>query len=169
MRPERFHSVGPKGRGVHRRIADAVRAAAPGDRVLVAPGRYAESVVLPRGVTLAAEHGAGSVLLSAPPGSGPALTVEGADCVVHGLVVEAAAPAEPAMSVAPGAGLVMTDCVVRGGRMEIRGTSDATPYPHETAAPTASPAPTTGPTLIGPAPTTPYETGLPGLSSYTHL
>ncbi|MFG2071958.1 right-handed parallel beta-helix repeat-containing protein [Nonomuraea maritima] len=118
----RIHAVGQKGRGVHRRIADAVLAAAPGDRVLVAPGRYAESVVLPRGVTLAAEHGPGSVLLSAPPGA-PALAVDGPDCAVHGVVVEGATPGEPAVSVAPHAGLVMTDCVVRGGRFEVRGAA----------------------------------------------
>lgn len=68
------HTVAPKGqggRGTFHRIADAVRAAAPGDVVVIAPGTWTEAVVLDRAVVLTAEHGRGSVVLAAPPGTGP--------------------------------------------------------------------------------------------------
>ena len=66
------HTVAPKGqggRGAFHRIADAVRAAAPGDVVVIAPGTWTEAVVLDRAVVLTAEHGRGSVVLAAPPGA----------------------------------------------------------------------------------------------------
>ncbi|GII52607.1 sporulation protein [Planotetraspora thailandica] len=122
----RVHAVGPKGRGVHRTIGDAVRAAAPGDTVLIAPGRYAEAVTLGRGVRLMAEHGARSVVLAAPAGAGPALTVEGPDCAAHDLVLEGADPGAPVVSVAPAAGLLMSGCLARGGRIEVRGAEEHT-------------------------------------------
>ncbi|GII42033.1 right-handed parallel beta-helix repeat-containing protein [Planotetraspora phitsanulokensis] len=119
----RVHAVGPKGRGVHRTIGDAVRAAAPGDTVLISPGRYAEAVTLGRRVRLVAEHGARSVTLAAPAEAGPALTVEGPDCAAHDLVIEGD-PGDAVVSVAPAAGLVMSGCLVRGGRIEVRGAEE---------------------------------------------
>ncbi|WP_327233299.1 right-handed parallel beta-helix repeat-containing protein [Streptomyces sp. NBC_01317] len=124
------HTVAPKGqggRGAFRRIGDAVRAARPGDLVVVAPGSYPEAVVLDRSVTLAADGAPGSVTLAAPPGDGPALTVTGRDCAVRGLTVRGADAADPAVSVTPGGGLVLEDCVVLDGRVEVQGAEDEPP------------------------------------------
>jgi len=117
----RTHKVAPGVRRAHRRIADAVRAAAPGDTVLVAPGHYVETVVLDRRIALAAADGPGGVTLAAPPGAGPALLAAAENCVVHGLTVRGSVPDAPAVRVAPGAGLVMTACTVTGGRVEVQG------------------------------------------------
>ncbi|WP_431961249.1 right-handed parallel beta-helix repeat-containing protein [Actinacidiphila sp. bgisy160] len=121
------HTVAPKGqggRGAFHRIADAVRAAAPGDVVVIAPGTWTEAVVLDRAVVLTAEHGRGSVVLAAPPGERPALTVDGPDCAVHGVTVWGADDGAPAIAVSPGAGLVLEDCAVEGGRIQARGPED---------------------------------------------
>ncbi|MFB7290951.1 right-handed parallel beta-helix repeat-containing protein [Actinacidiphila glaucinigra] len=121
------HTVAPKGqggRGAFHRIADAVRAAAPGDVVVIAPGTFTEAVVLDRAVVLTAEHGRGSVVLAAPPGDRPALTVDGPDCAVHGVTVWGADDGAPAIAVSPGAGLVLEDCAVEGGRVQARGPED---------------------------------------------
>ncbi|WP_329493178.1 right-handed parallel beta-helix repeat-containing protein [Kitasatospora herbaricolor] len=123
--PTRIHAVGPRGRGAHRLIGDALRAAVPGDTVVVDPGRYEEAVVLERRVVLVARQGSGTVVLAAPAGGGPALTVQGPDCLVRSLDIEAADPGEPAVSVAPGAGVVLAHCTVRGGRIEVRGPERA--------------------------------------------
>ena len=122
--------VAPKGRGTYRRIGDAVRAAGPGDVVVVGPGTYAEDLVLDRSVALVAEHGAGSVVLTGTPGSGrPALTVQGLDCSLRGITVKVAGTETPAVEVSAGAGLLLEDCAVSGGRIHARGNdkgSDAT-------------------------------------------
>ncbi|MFD8079774.1 right-handed parallel beta-helix repeat-containing protein [Streptomyces sp. NPDC059718] len=121
------HTVAPKGqggRGAFHRIADAVHAAAPGDVVVIAPGTWTEAVVLDRAVVLTAEHGRGSVVLAAPPGDRPALTVDGPDCAVHGVTVWGADDGAPAIAVSPGAGLVLEDCAVEGGRIQARGPED---------------------------------------------
>ncbi|MDX3850170.1 right-handed parallel beta-helix repeat-containing protein [Streptomyces sp. AK02-01A] len=113
---------GHGGRGTFRRIGDAVRAAAPGDLVAVAPGTYAETVLLDRAVVLAAEAGPGSVTLTAPPGGGLALTATGPDCAVRGITVRGADPGDPVVTVSAGAGLVLEDCAVVSGRVQARGT-----------------------------------------------
>ncbi|WP_424643366.1 right-handed parallel beta-helix repeat-containing protein [Embleya sp. AB8] len=115
--------VAARGRGAHRRIADAVRAAAPGATVLIEAGHYTESLLLDRSVTLRPEPGGGEVVLTATD-SGPALTVDAADCAVRGLSVHGAGTDTPAISVGPGAGLIVADCTVGGGRIEVRGGPD---------------------------------------------
>jgi Holliday junction resolvasome RuvABC ATP-dependent DNA helicase subunit len=114
--------VAPKGRGTFRRIGDAVRAAGPGDVVVVAPGTYTEDLVLDRSVVLVAEHGPGSVVITGMPGgAGPALTVDGLDCGLRGITVKATGTGTPAVEVSPGAGLLLEDCTVSGGRIHARG------------------------------------------------
>ncbi|MFJ8741150.1 right-handed parallel beta-helix repeat-containing protein [Embleya sp. NPDC127516] len=115
--------VAAKGRGTHRRIADAVLAASPGATVWVAAGHYTESLLLARSVTLCPEPGGGEVVLTATD-RGPAITVDAADCVVRGLSVHGAGTDAPAVSVGPGAGLILADCTVTGGRIEVRGGPD---------------------------------------------
>ena len=145
-------TVAPRGRGAHRRIADAVRAATPGDMVLVAAGHYAETVVLDRRIALAPADGPGTVTLTAPPEGGPALVATGRECVVHGLLVRGTDPDGPAVRVTPGGGLMMTACTVSGGRIEIQGDRTAPPTPRYGEA-----APATGPNAGGPT-----ATSLPG-------
>ncbi|TWD80920.1 parallel beta helix pectate lyase-like protein [Kribbella amoyensis] len=116
--------VAPKGgRGTYRRIADAVRAAGPGDVVLVAAGRYEEQVVLDRSVAVVAEQGQGSVELVGIRGAGePTLVVEGIECGLRGLVVRSADDGDtPAIGVSGGAGVLIEDCAVTGGRIHARG------------------------------------------------
>ncbi|MFJ4670449.1 right-handed parallel beta-helix repeat-containing protein [Kitasatospora purpeofusca] len=126
-RSTRTHAVGPRGRGAHRLVADALRAAQPGDTVVVAPGRYQESLELTRRVVLVAEQGPGTVVLAAPPGGAPALRVLGPDCLLRGLDLEGADPGDPAVTVTAGAGLVLDRCTVTGGRIEVRGPEGAEP------------------------------------------
>ncbi|MEW2304415.1 right-handed parallel beta-helix repeat-containing protein [Streptomyces sp. NPDC006655] len=121
------HTVAPKGqggRGAYRTIGEAIRAASPGDLVVIAPGTWTENLVLDRAVVLTAEHGRGSVVIAAPPGEAPAVTVEGPDCALHNLTVWGADAGLPAVSVAPGAGLVLEECSVEGGRVQVKGPED---------------------------------------------
>jgi hypothetical protein len=128
--------VAPKGRGTYRRITEALRAAAPGDVIVVSAGEYAEQLRLDRSVAIIAEPGqGGAVSLVAVPGE-PALVAEGLECSLRGLVVRAAGDdsSTPAIGVAPGAGLLLDDCTVIGGRIHARGNegggqgSDLTGY-----------------------------------------
>ncbi|MGW6196250.1 right-handed parallel beta-helix repeat-containing protein [Kribbella sp. NPDC055110] len=122
--------VAPKGRGTYRRITEALRAAAPGDVVVVGAGEYAEQLRLDRSVAIVAE---GAVVLVGPPGE-PAVVAEGLECTLRGLAIRAADGdgSTPAVGVAPGAGLLLDDCTVTGGRIHARGNegggSDLTGY-----------------------------------------
>ncbi len=118
--------VAPKGRGTFRRISEAVRAAAPGDVIVVSAGEYVEQVRLDRSVAVIAEHGQGSVTLTGVPGE-PAVVAEGLECSLRGLVIRATGDdgSTPAIGVAPGAGLLVEDCVVTGGRIHARGNEGA--------------------------------------------
>ncbi|ONI67491.1 hypothetical protein BWI15_30690 [Kribbella sp. ALI-6-A] len=118
--------VAAKGRGTYRRIGDAIRAAGPGDVVMVAPGTYAEQVRLDRSVSVVAEHGQGSVVITGTPGSGePSVMVDGLECALRGLTVKAADESgTPAIGLSAGAGLLLEDCVVSGGRIHARGNED---------------------------------------------
>lgn len=128
--------VAPKGgRGTFRRISDAVKAASPGDVVMVAAGTYTEQLVLDRSVVVIAEQGQGSVDLVGISGSGqPTVVVEGLECALRGLLVRAADDSEtPAIGISGGAGLLIEDCVVTGSRIHARGNeagqgSDLTGY-----------------------------------------
>ncbi|WP_234534492.1 right-handed parallel beta-helix repeat-containing protein [Streptomyces shenzhenensis] len=121
------HTVAPKGqggRGAYHTIGEAIRAASPGDLVVIAPGTWTENLVLDRAVVLTAEHGRGSVVIAAPPGEAPAVTVDGPDCALHNITVWGPDAGLPAVSVSPGAGLVLEECSVEGGRVQVKGPED---------------------------------------------
>ncbi|MEV7976950.1 right-handed parallel beta-helix repeat-containing protein [Streptomyces sp. NPDC086519] len=121
------HTVAPKGqggRGAYQTIGEAIRAASPGDLVVIAPGTWTENLVLDRAVVLTAEHGRGSVVIAAPPGEAPAVTVDGPDCALHNITVWGPDAGLPAVSVSPGAGLVLEECSVEGGRVQVKGPED---------------------------------------------
>lgn len=116
--------VAAKGRGTHRTIADAVRAAADGAQILIAPGEYTERVLLDRSVTLRPDEGPGTVrLIAATPGL-PALESAGPLVRVRDLHVDGGAPDRVAVVI--GAGDVhLTNCVVTRGRIEVGGAANA--------------------------------------------
>ncbi|MET9269881.1 right-handed parallel beta-helix repeat-containing protein [Kribbella sp. NPDC003557] len=113
--------VAPRGRGTYRRISDALKAAAPGDVIVVSAGEYAEPLRLDRSVAVVAEPG-GDVTLVGVPGE-PAVVAEGLECSLRGLVIRAVGEDgnTPAVGVAPGAGLLLDDCTITGGRIHARG------------------------------------------------
>ncbi|GAA4235077.1 right-handed parallel beta-helix repeat-containing protein [Actinomadura meridiana] len=119
------HVVAAKGRGAHRSIAAAVRAARPGDRVLVTPGEYRESLTVDRPVVLVSELGPDSVVLSPGADAAPALTVTARNCVVRGLTVRGSGASPPAVRVVGAAALALHDCAVSGGAVEVRGGEPA--------------------------------------------
>ncbi len=120
------HRVAPKGRGAHRSIASAVRAAADGDEIHIAPGSYVEALVLDRAVTLLPEEGPDLAvrLLAADPGR-PVLDVAAPGVRVHGLALIGQDPALPAVLVT-GGGLELDGCEITGGRVEAGGEASLT-------------------------------------------
>ncbi|MEU9608295.1 right-handed parallel beta-helix repeat-containing protein [Streptomyces sp. NPDC048057] len=105
------HRVGtgaPGAPGAHPTLAAALRVAADGDEIRIAPGVHRESVRIDRSVTLRAlgadgREQPGSAVLAAPAGGRPALEVTaGARVVVDGLVVEGAAADRPAVVLSGG-------------------------------------------------------------------
>jgi nitrous oxidase accessory protein NosD len=139
---DRVLVVAPKGRGAHRTIAAAVRAARPGDTVLVARGEYHESLAVDRPVVLVTEHGPGSVLLFPAEGSVPTLTVTARNCVVNGVSVRGGGdPTVPAVRLLDGSALAFNDCSVAGGGIEVRGGEpEATDPAVPEAGPSSEPA-----------------------------
>ncbi|MEV6588165.1 right-handed parallel beta-helix repeat-containing protein [Streptomyces acidicola] len=113
--------VAAKGRGAHRTIAAALAAAPAGALVSVEPGEYAEPLRLARRVVIEPEAGYGSVVLRPP--AGPAVTVTAPDCVLTGLVLRGADPAEALVRVEDAAGLLLEDCELSGGRIEVLGSA----------------------------------------------
>ncbi|MCL6734805.1 right-handed parallel beta-helix repeat-containing protein [Streptomyces neyagawaensis] len=115
------HRVAPKGRGAHRSITAAVRAAADGDEIRIAPGDYVEVLVLDRSVSLLPDDGPDHAvrLLAADPGR-PVLEITAPDVRVDGIALTGQDPALPAVLVAAG-GLELDGCEISGGRIEAGG------------------------------------------------
>jgi ATPase family associated with various cellular activities (AAA)/Right handed beta helix region/AAA lid domain len=110
--------VGARGWGSHRTIGSAIRAAADGGLVTIAPGVYPESVALDRDVTIVADNERGPVELVCP--DGPALLVRAGVATVRGLAIRGGQPHMTAVSVSGGA-LTLHDCDVSGGRLAVAG------------------------------------------------
>ncbi|MEW2113916.1 right-handed parallel beta-helix repeat-containing protein [Streptomyces sp. NPDC005474] len=120
------HQVAPRGRGAHRSITAAVRAAADGDEIRIAPGEYVEALVLDRAVSLLPQDGTPfSVrVLAADPGR-PALEVTAPGVHVGGVALTGQDPGLPAVLVTAG-GLDLDGCDISGGRVEASGDAALT-------------------------------------------
>ncbi|MFC5291134.1 right-handed parallel beta-helix repeat-containing protein [Actinokineospora guangxiensis] len=93
-----------------RTIGDAVAGASVGALIVVGPGRYRESLVLTKPVTITAENGPGTVQLIAV--SGPAVTMSTDSAALSGLTIVSDDADNPAVLVAQGQ-LSITECEVR--------------------------------------------------------
>ncbi|WP_149826646.1 right-handed parallel beta-helix repeat-containing protein [Streptomyces tailanensis] len=120
------HRVAPKGRGAHRSIASAVRAARDGDEIRIAPGSYVEQLVLDRGVRLLPEDGPEHAVrvLAASPGR-PVLEITARDVRVEGIALTGQDPGLPAVLVSSG-DLELDACEISGGRVEAGGDASLT-------------------------------------------
>ncbi|MFF3334048.1 right-handed parallel beta-helix repeat-containing protein [Streptomyces sp. NPDC002888] len=120
------HRVAPRGRGAHRSITAAVRAAADGDEIRIAPGEYVEVLVLDRGVSLLPQDGAELAVrvLAADPGR-PVLEVTAPGAHVGGIALTGQDPGLPAVLVSAG-GLELEGCEISGGRVEAGGEASLT-------------------------------------------
>ncbi|WP_329222788.1 right-handed parallel beta-helix repeat-containing protein [Streptomyces sp. NBC_01485] len=121
-----LHRVAPKGRGAHRSITAALRAAADGDEIRIAAGEYVEVLVLDRAVCLLPEDGPDQAVrvLAADPGR-PVLEVTAPGARVGGIALVGQDPGLPAVLVA-GGGLELDGCEVSGGRVEAGGDASLT-------------------------------------------
>ncbi|MCT9080129.1 right-handed parallel beta-helix repeat-containing protein [Streptomyces fulvoviolaceus] len=117
------HRVAPKGRGAHRSIASAVRAARDGDEIRIAPGEYVEQLLVDRTVHLLPEDGPEHAvrLLAASPGR-PVLEVAAPGVRVEGITLTGQDPGLPAVLVGAG-DLELDACEISGGRVEAGGDS----------------------------------------------
>lgn len=107
--------VAPAERGAAGSIDAAVRAAAPGQTVTIAPGVYAEELVIDRDIRLAAEGGSGSVRLTV---RGPVQVT--ASAVLVNLTIECGGDGETVL-VASGGAPEFVGCVFHRGRVELSG------------------------------------------------
>ncbi|GAA5199761.1 right-handed parallel beta-helix repeat-containing protein [Rugosimonospora acidiphila] len=101
-----------RGWGNHRTIGSALRAAADGGVVVVAPGVYQETLVVDRDVTITAEATDGTVVLTSA--EGPGLHVRAGTVGVRGLTMRA-----PVL-VSAGA-LALQDCDISVGELALTG------------------------------------------------
>ncbi|WP_129841627.1 right-handed parallel beta-helix repeat-containing protein [Streptomyces sp. RFCAC02] len=120
--------VAPRTRGAHRTIAEAL-AAAPADAVIsIAPGEYTETLRLSRRVTLRPEYGNGSVVIIVRTTAGT-MTVAAPGCRLRGITLRGDEPSEALLRVEDAASLVLEDCTVARGRIEVLGSRSTTPRP----------------------------------------
>ncbi|RPK33297.1 Stage V sporulation protein K [Streptomyces sp. ADI93-02] len=102
-------AVDPDDTQSHVSIGDAVRSAASGALITVAPGRYSEQLVLSDVVTIIAAEGRGSVEIA--PRSGTAVTVAAEAVKLTGLVIRSGDGDLPAIDV-PAGQLEVDDCEI---------------------------------------------------------
>ena len=118
-------TVSPDGQSGYQSIGAAVAAAPDGATIVVQPGRYAESLVLSRPVTIAASPAPGSVVVEALVGA--AVTMTSASAMLRQLVLRGQDPATAVTSVTGGS-LTLDQCAVEAtarAAIEVRGTSAA--------------------------------------------
>jgi nitrous oxidase accessory protein NosD len=116
------HRVQPGARrGAFGTLAEAVRAAADGDEIRIAPGDYQERLLIDRRLSLVAEEGAGSVRIrSIAPGLA-ALELAGS-VRLAGITVLGADRARPLVLVTGGTA-ELQECDLAGGRLEVVGSA----------------------------------------------
>ena len=111
--------VAARGWGAQRSLGAALRAAAEGDMIAVAPGIYQESLVLDKSVTISADDPQGEVVLVAPDG-GPAVVVRAGAATLRGLIVRGSGAQAVALSITGGTP-ILEGCDVSSGRLAIGG------------------------------------------------
>jgi hypothetical protein len=114
--------VSARGWGAHRTIGAALRAATDGAVVAVSPGRYEESLILDRSVTLVADGDRGAVEIVGM--LGPAVHARAGAPVVRGVTLRGKTDSDVAVSISGGEPM-LDDCDVATGRIEIAGTATA--------------------------------------------
>lgn len=78
-----------QGLGYFTSISDAIMAAAPGQRITVAPGLYTECLVLDKPIEIAGEGGQGQVIVQS--GNGSSIVMATTTATVHGLTLRCTA------------------------------------------------------------------------------
>ncbi|HUZ24178.1 MAG TPA: right-handed parallel beta-helix repeat-containing protein [Streptosporangiaceae bacterium] len=102
-------TVSPDNQAGHQSIGAALAAAPDGAIIIVQPGRYAESLVLRRAVTIAASESPGSVVVDAPAGA--AVMMISGSVTLRQLVLRGRDPATAVTDVAGGS-LTLDQCEV---------------------------------------------------------
>jgi F-box protein 11 len=122
--------VGPDGLADHRKIADAIYAAAPGTQILVRPGTYNEALVIDKPVDLLADGPAGTVIIESQVGS--CVEVRTDHATVRGFTLRSSGPGprDQRFAVDMGRGsLVIEDCDITcaaGSCIMVHGPGTAT-------------------------------------------
>ena len=115
--------VAARGWGSHRTIGAAIRAAGSSAVISVEPGVYHESVLVDRDVTIVCERDSGAVELVAT--HGPAVVSRVGSAMIRGAVVRGTGPGDVAV-LAAGGSLVLEDCEISSGRVEVTGSATLT-------------------------------------------
>jgi parallel beta-helix repeat protein len=119
-------TVSPRGGPGHRSITEALRIAQTGSVISIRPGEYAESLVITKAVTMVAERGPGTVVISPPTGCVLLLAAE--SVTVKDMTVRASDPEAAAIDVPTGR-LRLDQCEIVGAAyaaVQSRGTGVVT-------------------------------------------
>lgn len=100
--------VDQSGKGEYRTISDAVKAAQPGDRILVRPGTYRESIEIRKPIEVVGDGNRDQIILQATGGDAILCRVEGAK--VANLTLRQAQPRSNSALVFYGGRLVVENC-----------------------------------------------------------
>jgi parallel beta-helix repeat protein len=102
-------SVG--ARGQYRTISEAVKAAQPGDTVLVGPGTYVENIVVDKPISIVSTNGASATVVKAADTSKDVFVLSGSDIAIQGFTITAG---EKGVTFAHTSDCGLTRCVVNG-------------------------------------------------------
>jgi parallel beta-helix repeat protein len=119
-------TVSPNGGPGHRSITEALRIAQTGSVISIRPGEYAENLVITKAVTMVAERGPGTVVIS--PATGCVLLLAAESVTVKDMTVRASDPQAAAIDVPTGR-LRLDQCEIVGAAyaaVQSRGTGVVT-------------------------------------------